>query len=96
MKGGYADKNVVNPIAAIMAARMMFDYLGEKMMGSRIEKAITDVLVEGKVRTHDLGGTSSTSQVAEAISEKLRRDNGEIGRNRRILPPLSPSANSGW
>ena len=41
---------------------------------NRIEKAITDVLVEGKVRTYDLGGTSSTSQVAEAISEKLRRD----------------------
>ena len=70
----YADKNVVNPIAAIMAARMMFDYLGEKTTGSRIEKAITDVLVEGKVRTYDLGGTSSTSQVAEAISAKLRRD----------------------
>jgi len=49
----------------------MFDYLGEKTTGSRIEKAIIDVLVEGKVRTYDLGGTSSTSQVAEAISEKL-------------------------
>ena len=70
----YADKNVVNPIAAIMAARMMLDYLGEKTTGSRVEKAITDVLVEGKVRTYDLGGTSSTTQVAEAISEKLRRD----------------------
>ncbi len=69
----YADKNVVNPIAAVMAARMMFDYLGEKATGSRIEKAITDVLVERKVRTYDLGGTSSTSQVAEAISEKLRK-----------------------
>jgi len=69
----YADKNVVNPIAAIMAARMMLDYLGEKVTGSAIEKAITDVLVEGKVRTYDLGGTSSSTQVAEAISEKLRR-----------------------
>jgi isocitrate dehydrogenase (NAD+) len=70
----YADKNVVNPIAAIMAARMMFDYLGEKATGARIEKAITDVLIEGKVRTYDLGGTSSTIQVAEAISEKLRKN----------------------
>ena len=70
----YADKNMVNPIAAIMAARMMFDYLGEKTTGSQIEKAIVDVLVQGKVRTYDLGGTSSTSQVAEAISDKLRRD----------------------
>jgi len=75
----YADKNVVNPIAAIMAARMMFDYLGEKATGSRIEKAITDVLVEGKVRTYDLGGASTTSQVAEAISERLRSDSEEMG-----------------
>jgi isocitrate/isopropylmalate dehydrogenase len=69
----YADKNVVNPIAAIMAARMMFDYLGEKETGSRIERAVTDVLLEGKVRTYDLGGTSSTSQVGEAVSAKLRK-----------------------
>jgi isocitrate/isopropylmalate dehydrogenase len=69
----YADKDVVNPIAAIMAARMMFDHLGEKETGSKIERAITDVLVEGKVRTYDLGGTSSTSQMGQAISEKLRK-----------------------
>ena len=68
----YADKNVVNPIAAIMAAKMMFDYLGEKAVGSGIQQAITEVLVEGKARTYDLGGTSSSTQVAEAISERLR------------------------
>jgi isocitrate/isopropylmalate dehydrogenase len=56
-----------------MAARMMFDHLGEKETGSKIEKAITDVLVEGKVRSYDLGGTSSTSQMGQAISEKLRK-----------------------
>jgi len=67
----YADKNVVNPIAAIMAARMMFDYLGERATGSLIEKAIIDTLVEGKVRTYDLGGSSSSTEVAEAISKKL-------------------------
>ena len=55
---------------------MMFDYLGEKAMGARIEKAITDVLVEGKVRTYDLGGNSTTSQVAEAQVI----DGGEHGR----------------
>ena len=67
----YADKNVVNPIAAIMAARMMFDFLGEKTTGTLIEKAIVDVLLEGKVKTYDLGGTSSSTDVAEAISQKL-------------------------
>jgi len=75
----YADKNVVNPIAAIMAGRMMFDYLGEKMTGSLIEKAVTDTLLEGKVRTYDLGGTSSSTEVAEAISEKLRKSLSDAG-----------------
>jgi isocitrate/isopropylmalate dehydrogenase len=69
----YADKNVVNPIAAIRAAMLMFQYLGEQHTASAIEQAIVDVLTEGTVRTYDLGGTSSTSDVGEAIAAKLRR-----------------------
>jgi isocitrate/isopropylmalate dehydrogenase len=67
----YAGKDVINPIAAIMAAKMMFDYLGENQTAAAIEKAIIDVLLEGKIRTYDLKGTSSTTEVAEAISAKL-------------------------
>jgi isocitrate/isopropylmalate dehydrogenase len=67
----YADKNVVNPIAAIRAAMLMLDYLGEKAMAIRVERAITEVLLEGRVRTYDLGGTSSTTEMAEAIAGKL-------------------------
>jgi isocitrate/isopropylmalate dehydrogenase len=70
----YADKNVVNPIAAIRAAMMMLDYLGETAMARRIEKAITDVLLEGKVRTYDLGGSSSTTEMAEAIAARINSD----------------------
>ena len=68
----YADKNVVNPIAAIRAAMLMFGYLGEKSTAAAIEQAIIDVLTDGKVRTYDLGGTSSTSEVGEAIAAKVR------------------------
>jgi len=68
----YADKNVINPLAAIMASRMMFDYLGETITGDMIEKAIVDVLLEGKVRTYDLKGNSSTTEMAEAVSAALR------------------------
>ena len=71
----YADKNVINPIAAIMAGKMMFDYLGENRTASALEEAVVDVLQEGRVRTYDLKGTSSTTDVAEAISEKLRHKN---------------------
>jgi isocitrate dehydrogenase (NAD+) len=67
----YADKNVVNPIAAIRAGMLMLGYLGEKEMARRVEEAITEVLLEGKVRTYDLGGTSSTTKMAEAIAGKL-------------------------
>ncbi len=67
----YAGMNRVNPIATIMAASMMLDYLGEKEAAARIEKAVLKVLREGKVRTADLGGTSTTSQIGSAIAEKV-------------------------
>ena len=68
----YADKNVVNPMAAIRAAMMMFQYLGERNTAAAIEQAMVEVLTEGKVRTYDLGGTSSTTEVGEAIAAKIR------------------------
>ena len=70
----YAGKNVVNPMAAIMSGKMMLDFLGETAVGARLEKAVKDVLVEGKIRTYDLGGKSSTTEVADAISERIIKD----------------------
>ena len=69
----YADKNVVNPIAAILAAKMMLAHLGERETAERLERAIIAVLEEGKVRTYDLGGSASTTDVGEAIAAKMRR-----------------------
>jgi 3-isopropylmalate dehydrogenase len=42
----YAGKNVINPLAAIGAAQMMLDHLGEKKAGQRVEKAIMQVLAK--------------------------------------------------
>lgn len=67
----YADKNIVNPSAAILAAKMMFEYLGERDIGQRIEKALENVLSEGKVLTYHMGGDASTTGFAEAIADKL-------------------------
>ena len=67
----YADKNIVNPSAAILAAKMMFEFLGEKNIGQRLEKALEDVLTEGKVLTYHMGGDVSTTGFAEAIADKL-------------------------
>jgi isocitrate/isopropylmalate dehydrogenase len=67
----YADKDVVNPCAAIRAAMMMLDYLGERAMALKIERAMVDVLVEGKTVTYDLGGKASTTQMADAIAARI-------------------------
>jgi isopropylmalate/isohomocitrate dehydrogenase-like protein len=67
----YTGQNKVNPIATILAAKMMMDYLNEKEAAEIIEKAVIEVLEEGKVRTYDLGGCSTTNEVAEAIAEKI-------------------------
>ncbi len=42
----YTGKNVINPLAAIGAAQMMLDHLGEKKAGQRVEKAIMQVLAK--------------------------------------------------
>jgi isopropylmalate/isohomocitrate dehydrogenase-like protein len=68
----YTGMNRVNPTATIMAAHMMLDYLGEKEAAAKIEKAVLTVLREGKARTADLGGSSTTSQMSEAIAAKVR------------------------
>ncbi|MGA2081730.1 MAG: isocitrate/isopropylmalate dehydrogenase family protein [Holophaga sp.] len=61
----------VNPIATILAGKMMLDWLGETEKGARLEKATAAVLAEGKVRTYDMGGADTTLQMAEAIARKL-------------------------
>ncbi len=68
----YAGLNRVNPTAAVMSVQMMLDYLGEKEAATKIETAILEVLREGKTRTADLGGSSSTREMGAAIAEKVR------------------------
>jgi len=68
-----AGRGVANPLAAIRAAEMMLDFLGEPAAAGLLGQAIESVLKEGRVRTPDLGGTSSTSEVGDAICEKLTK-----------------------
>jgi isocitrate/isopropylmalate dehydrogenase len=67
----YAGQNKVNPIATIRAAKMMLDYLGEAEKAQRIEKAVETVIAGGKVRTYDMGGSSSTTEMAQAIADAV-------------------------
>ncbi len=67
----YVGMNKVNPIAQILAAKMMLDWLGEKDMAEKIEEAVAAVVAEGKYRTYDMGGNTTTSEMADAICEKI-------------------------
>ncbi|MCW3997294.1 MAG: isocitrate/isopropylmalate dehydrogenase family protein [Candidatus Bathyarchaeota archaeon] len=68
----YTGQNIVNPTATILAGAMMLNYLGEKKTASKIEKAVIQVLKEGKAKTRDLGGAASTSEMSEEVAAKVR------------------------
>jgi 3-isopropylmalate dehydrogenase len=67
----YAGLNKVNPLAAILAAKMMLDWLGEADKAATVEHAVAAVIAEGKTRTYDMGGKNTTREMAEAVAAKL-------------------------
>jgi tartrate dehydrogenase/decarboxylase / D-malate dehydrogenase len=67
-----AGKGIVNPLATILSGGMMLDHLGMREAANEVETAVAAVLAEGKVRTPDLGGKSSTEEVTSAVLEHLR------------------------
>lgn len=66
-----AGKGVANPMAAILSAAMMLDYLGNTDGGAMIQAAVRAVLAEGKSTTRDLGGSASTRQCADGVIRLL-------------------------
>ena len=69
----YAGQYKVNPIATILAAKMMLDWLGEKEKATRLEAGVAAAIAEGRVRTYDMGGQASTLDMANAIKTKVLR-----------------------
>lgn len=67
----YAGMYKVNPTAMLLAIRLMLNWLGETESAETLEKAIADVIKEGKVRTYDVGGDATTLEVAEAVAERM-------------------------
>jgi tartrate dehydrogenase/decarboxylase/D-malate dehydrogenase len=63
-----AGKGIANPMAAILSAALMLDHLGLKASANAVRGAVAKVLAEGKVKTPDLGGTTTTSQMGEAVA----------------------------
>jgi 3-isopropylmalate dehydrogenase len=67
----YAGQYKVNPLATILAAKMMLDWLGERAMAEKVERACAKVIEAGKVRTYDMGGSSTTLEMGEAVVKAL-------------------------
>ena len=74
----YKGLNKVNPMAMMLSGVMMLRYIGEIDNAERLEKAIADVIAEGKNVTYDLKPEAEqaqavgTSQVADAVIENLK------------------------
>jgi len=69
----YRGQNKINPIATILAGALMLENLGLSSSAAKVERAVAEVLKEGRVRTYDLGGSSTTEEVGNAIAERVKR-----------------------
>ena len=75
-----AGKNIANPYAMIMSGKMLFEWLGRKrnepkaMQAAKfIDRAMDQVIADGRHLTGDLGGKASTTQMGDAIVEAVRK-----------------------
>ena len=77
-----AGRGIANPIGSILSAKMMLDWLGLQGEGAIVENAVRSTLNSGKVRTPDMGGNSSTSEMGDTIAFYVR--------NEPLLDQMSP------
>lgn len=68
----YAGLRHVNPLAAILAAAMMLEWLGEADKAREIERAVSNTIAQGEPRTYDMGGTAGTMDIAHAVAKCLQ------------------------
>ncbi|MDP8023580.1 MAG: isocitrate/isopropylmalate dehydrogenase family protein [Nitrososphaeria archaeon] len=66
-----AGKNIANPIASILSFSMCLDWLGEKNASHVVEDAVINSLKRGDKLTLDLGGSSTTHELAESIANEI-------------------------
>lgn len=67
----YAGQYKVNPMAMLLTVKLMLDWLGEIEMAQKVEHAVATVIKESQVKTYDVGGSSTTLEVAEEVARKL-------------------------
>jgi isocitrate dehydrogenase (NAD+) len=66
-----AGLGIANPTALLQSAILMLRHLSERQAADAVETAMLKVFQEGTVRTHDIGGTATTTEFADAIISKM-------------------------
>jgi tartrate dehydrogenase/decarboxylase/D-malate dehydrogenase len=70
-----AGKGIANPVGMIWSMVLMLEHLDLNDMSGLLMNALEGVLAERKVRTPDMGGTSTTGQVVDDVCKKLEFTN---------------------
>jgi tartrate dehydrogenase/decarboxylase / D-malate dehydrogenase len=69
-----AGKGIANPIGQIWSGAMMLQHLGLPEAADAIENAIAHILAEKNVRTPDIGGAASTTELGSAIASRVSQE----------------------
>jgi isocitrate/isopropylmalate dehydrogenase len=69
----YAGLDVANPIGEILSGAMLLQHIGEGEAAKAVSDAVASVLKKGKVRTRDLGGESTLSEMTQAVIHELKK-----------------------
>jgi tartrate dehydrogenase/decarboxylase / D-malate dehydrogenase len=66
-----AGQGIANPIGQIWSGAMMLRHFGADEAADCVENAIAVILAQAKVRTPDIGGSSSTQELGQAIAKQV-------------------------
>ncbi|KZP12083.1 mitochondrial NAD-homo-isocitrate dehydrogenase LysB [Athelia psychrophila] len=66
-----AGQGIANPLASIRSAALMLRHLGYAKGADRLDKAVDEVIREGRILTPDLGGSAKTQEVLDAVLKRI-------------------------
>ena len=76
-----AGRNIANPYAILISAKMLLEWLGQRHADSsataaalKIENAVHEVIAQNIARTPDIGGKSTTSEFGQAVVKRIRTE----------------------